>query len=117
MVLCFRLHFTKDSQAVISTAGATVRQLVSLVFERVLNEDKQFELKMKIHNNDVNNESNTQTKIDDQQQIHKTQTLATNQHNGTKISSIKNMSTLAECASDAYYMFQVFDYDIYLITV
>lgn len=34
LVLCFRLHFTKDSTT-INTAGATVRQLVSLVFERV----------------------------------------------------------------------------------
>lgn len=35
LVLCFRLHFTKDSTT-INTAGATVRQLVSLVFERVV---------------------------------------------------------------------------------
>lgn len=34
LVLCFRLHFTKDSTT-INTAGATIRQLVSLVFERV----------------------------------------------------------------------------------
>lgn len=38
LVLCFRLHFTKDSTT-INTAGATVRQLVSLVFERVDSED------------------------------------------------------------------------------
>jgi hypothetical protein len=37
LVLCFRLHFTKDSTT-INTAGATVRQLVSLVFERVVAE-------------------------------------------------------------------------------
>lgn len=37
-MLCFRLHFTKDSTT-INTAGATVRQLVSLVFERVVAED------------------------------------------------------------------------------
>ncbi|XP_026271999.2 protein MON2 homolog [Frankliniella occidentalis] len=41
LVLCFRLHFTKDSTT-INTAGATVRQLVSLVFERVVAEDEQF---------------------------------------------------------------------------
>lgn len=40
LVLCFRLHFTKDS-TIINTAGATVRQLVSLVFERVLSEDQE----------------------------------------------------------------------------
>lgn len=38
LVLCFRLHFTKDSTT-INTAGATVRQLVSLVFERVVLEE------------------------------------------------------------------------------
>lgn len=38
LVLCFRLHFTKDSTT-INTAGATVRQLVSLVFERVVVEE------------------------------------------------------------------------------
>jgi hypothetical protein len=37
-VLCFRLHFAKDT-TVGNTAGATVRQLVSLVFERVVIED------------------------------------------------------------------------------
>lgn len=41
LVLCFRLHFTKNS-TVINTAGATVRQLVSLVFERVVAEDDAF---------------------------------------------------------------------------
>ncbi|XP_020288600.1 protein MON2 homolog isoform X3 [Pseudomyrmex gracilis] len=40
LVLCFRLHFTKDCTT-INTAGATVRQLVSLVFERVIAEDEQ----------------------------------------------------------------------------
>jgi hypothetical protein len=39
MVLCFRLHFTKDSTT-INTAAATVRQLVTMVFERVMTEDK-----------------------------------------------------------------------------
>ena len=39
LVLCFRLHFTKDSTT-INTAAATVRQLVFVVFERVEAEDK-----------------------------------------------------------------------------
>lgn len=39
MVVCFRLHFTKDSTT-INTAGATVRQLVTLVFDRMVSEDK-----------------------------------------------------------------------------
>ncbi|XP_039437762.1 protein MON2 homolog [Culex pipiens pallens] len=42
LVLCFRLHFTKDSTT-INTAGATVRQLVSLVFERVVAEEAEAE--------------------------------------------------------------------------
>ncbi|CAB3383543.1 Hypothetical predicted protein [Cloeon dipterum] len=40
LVLCFRLHFAKDSTT-INTAGATVRQLISLVFERVVAEDNE----------------------------------------------------------------------------
>jgi hypothetical protein len=43
-VLCFRLHFTKDTTTV-NTTGATVRQLVSLVFERVVAEDEYFKTK------------------------------------------------------------------------
>lgn len=39
-MLCFRLHFAKNSTT-INTAGATVRQLVYLVFERVISEDEQ----------------------------------------------------------------------------
>lgn len=38
LVLSLRLHFTKDS-TIINTAAATVRQLVSSVFERVVAED------------------------------------------------------------------------------
>ena len=38
MVLGFRLYFTKDSTT-INTAGATVRQLVNVVYERVNTED------------------------------------------------------------------------------
>lgn len=40
MVLCFRLHFAKNSTT-INTAGATVRQLVSLIFERVIAEEEE----------------------------------------------------------------------------
>ncbi|KAL5014652.1 hypothetical protein ScPMuIL_008922 [Solemya velum] len=39
LVLCFRLHFTKDSTT-INTAAATIKQLVNMVFERVVTEDK-----------------------------------------------------------------------------
>jgi len=38
LVLSLRLHFTKDS-TIVNTAAATVRQLVSSVFERVTAED------------------------------------------------------------------------------
>ncbi|XP_046370442.2 protein MON2 homolog isoform X2 [Haliotis rufescens] len=39
LVLCFRLHFTKDSTT-INTAAATIKQLVSIVFDRVVAEDR-----------------------------------------------------------------------------
>lgn len=39
MVICLRLHFTKDSTTN-NTAAATIKHLVSIVFERVLAEDK-----------------------------------------------------------------------------
>lgn len=42
LVLCLRLHDVKDSTTV-NAASATVRQLVSLVFERVSEEDKTSE--------------------------------------------------------------------------
>lgn len=38
LVLCFRLHFSKDSTTA-HAAGATVRQLVALVFERIDKEE------------------------------------------------------------------------------
>jgi len=38
LVLCFRLHFAKDSTTT-NTAAATIRQIVSVVFERVVTED------------------------------------------------------------------------------
>lgn len=38
LVMCFRLNFAKDT-IVINTASATVRQMVSCVFERVIQED------------------------------------------------------------------------------
>ena len=40
MVLCFKLYFTKDA-TICTTAAATVRQMVSVIFERVTTEDGQ----------------------------------------------------------------------------
>ena len=40
MVLCFKLYFIKDA-TICTTAAATVRQMVSVIFERVLIEDSQ----------------------------------------------------------------------------
>uniref|UniRef100_A0A672HZ11 Protein MON2 homolog n=1 Tax=Salarias fasciatus TaxID=181472 RepID=A0A672HZ11_SALFA len=42
IVLCFRLHFTKDN-ITNNTAAATVRQVVTVVFERMVAEDERFE--------------------------------------------------------------------------
>ena len=39
-MLCFRLHFAKDSTTT-NTAAATIRQIVSVVFERVITEDSK----------------------------------------------------------------------------
>lgn len=39
LVLCFRLHFTKDSTT-INTAAATIKQLVSAIMDRVMAEDQ-----------------------------------------------------------------------------
>lgn len=43
IVLCFRLHFTKN-EVVNNTAEATIRQVVALVFDRVVAEDKEMEV-------------------------------------------------------------------------
>ncbi|XP_075218459.1 mon2 homolog, regulator of endosome-to-Golgi trafficking isoform X2 [Lycorma delicatula] len=79
LVLCFRLHFTKDSTT-INTAGATVRQLISLVFERVIAEDEHFK------NNDTPDQ---QVNLED-----------------LKIPSNVAPKGLRPCAGDAYLMFQ-----------
>lgn len=80
LVLCFRLHFTKDCTT-INTAGATVRQLVSLVFERVVAED---ELSLdQPESDEVNLEE-------------------------LKIPTNQAPKGLGPCAADAYLMFQVF---------
>ena len=77
-MLCFRLHFAKDSTT-INTAGATVRQLISLVFERVVSEDKQYK--------------------DGTKRIANLEEL--------KTSSNVPPKGLRPCAADAYLMFQV----------
>ncbi|XP_066996963.1 protein MON2 homolog isoform X2 [Anabrus simplex] len=79
LVLCFRLHFTKDSTT-INTAGATVRQLVSLVFERVVAEDEYFRTR-----DTVKREVNLEE---------------------LKIPSNVAPKGLRPCAADAYLMFQ-----------
>ncbi|KAJ8683120.1 hypothetical protein QAD02_018912 [Eretmocerus hayati] len=78
LVLCFRLHFTKDSTT-INTAGATVRQLVSLVFERVLAEDEQYS------DQAIPEENNLEE---------------------LKMPTNQAPKTLRPCAADAYLMFQ-----------
>lgn len=50
LVLCFRLHYTKNS-TIVNTAGATIRQLVSLVFERVYLEKNSMASLQGIHQN------------------------------------------------------------------
>lgn len=77
-MLCFRLHFAKNSTT-INTAGATVRQLVSLVFERVVAEDDPKLNKTAPH--DINLED-------------------------LKVPSSVPPKSLQPCAADAYLLFQ-----------
>lgn len=130
-MLCFRLHFTKESQAVINTAGATVRQLVALVFERVLHED---ELNDQPNDNssgtnentyDLQHQNGADTLTQDQKQpaTNKTQqvpVLHHHQYNGSNSggSDISNaVVSLSPCASDAYLMFQVCLYFSFTLTL
>lgn len=124
-MLCFRLHFTKDSQAVINTAGATVRQLVALVFERVLYEDEQLEQQLKDCNDSDNGynalqqgngtDSSVPTQDHKQQQSNRTSPLPQlhqhHQYNGSNASGTDiatAVSSLGPCAADAFNMFQVY---------
>lgn len=77
LVLCFRLYFSKDS-VVVNTAEATVKHLVSLVFERVVLEDEQFPPS-----------TNGQINLEELKQP-----------------SNISPKTLQTCAADAYLMFQ-----------
>nr|XP_014346741.1 PREDICTED: protein MON2 homolog isoform X2 [Latimeria chalumnae] len=75
IVLCFRLHFTKDN-ITNNTAAATVRQVVTVVFERMVAEDEQYK--------DV------------------VEQPAVVQGNNNR----RSVSTLKPCAKDAYMLFQ-----------
>lgn len=89
-MLCFRLHFAKDSTT-INTAGATIRQLVSLVFERVVAEDEKF--------------SAEEDQIKD--------------INFTELRTPRNVppKSLRLCAGDAFLMFQVSLIILYYILI
>lgn len=118
LVLCFRLHFTKDSPSVINTAGATVRQLVALVFERVLHEDEQLEQQFKDNPPGINNENNAYDQyqqngtddvpvpVQDHRSHHNYQyNSSSNTYSSDNISA--TVAALGPCAADAYLMFQV----------
>ncbi|XP_044534677.1 protein MON2 homolog isoform X3 [Gracilinanus agilis] len=75
IVLCFRLHFTKDN-ITNNTAAATVRQVVTVVFERMVAEDER--------NKDV---------------VEQPVLIQGN-------SNRRSVSTLKPCAKDAYMLFQ-----------
>ncbi|XP_043350042.1 protein MON2 homolog isoform X6 [Dermochelys coriacea] len=75
IVLCFRLHFTKDN-ITNNTAAATVRQVVTVVFERVVSEDERYK-----------------------GVIEQPVPLPGN-------SNRRSVSTLKPCAKDAYMLFQ-----------
>uniref|UniRef100_A0A5F8H5E9 Protein MON2 homolog n=1 Tax=Monodelphis domestica TaxID=13616 RepID=A0A5F8H5E9_MONDO len=75
IVLCFRLHFTKDN-ITNNTAAATVRQVVTVVFERMVAEDER-------HKDVVEQPVLVQGN-----------------------SNRRSVSTLKPCAKDAYMLFQ-----------
>ncbi|XP_066865780.1 protein MON2 homolog isoform X3 [Kogia breviceps] len=75
IVLCFRLHFTKDN-ITNNTAAATVRQVVTVVFERMVAEDER-------HRDVVEQPVPVQGN-----------------------SNRRSVSTLKPCAKDAYMLFQ-----------
>ncbi|XP_066447576.1 protein MON2 homolog isoform X1 [Eleutherodactylus coqui] len=75
IVLCFRLHFTKDN-ITNNTAAATVRQVVTVVFERMVAEDERHK--------DV---------VEQPVPV-------------TGNSNRRSVSTLKPCAKDAYMLFQ-----------
>ncbi|RMC10011.1 hypothetical protein DUI87_12806 [Hirundo rustica rustica] len=75
IVLCFRLHFTKDN-ITNNTAAATVRQVVTVVFERVVAEDERYK-----------------DAVDQPAAV---------QGNSNR----RSVSTLKPCAKDAYMLFQ-----------
>uniref|UniRef100_A0A5F9DHI0 Protein MON2 homolog n=1 Tax=Oryctolagus cuniculus TaxID=9986 RepID=A0A5F9DHI0_RABIT len=75
IVLCFRLHFTKDN-ITNNTAAATVRQVVTVVFERMVAEDE--------HHKDI---------------VEQPVLVQGN-------SNRRSVSTLKPCAKDAYMLFQ-----------
>lgn len=81
LALCFRLHFTKN-QTVNNAASATIRQLISFIFERVQNEDKENEQEIP-KNSEVNIEE-------------------------LKIGSRTPPNSLKSHASDAFMLFQDF---------
>ncbi|XP_011828313.1 PREDICTED: protein MON2 homolog isoform X4 [Mandrillus leucophaeus] len=75
IVLCFRLHFTKDN-ITNNTAAATVRQVVTVVFERMVAEDER-------HRDIIEQPILVQGN-----------------------SNRRSVSTLKPCAKDAYMLFQ-----------
>lgn len=88
LVLCFRLHFAKNSTT-INTAGATVRQLVSLVFERVVAEEEQLSASADSKQASTAASSLTAAKLDE-----------------LKVGSSAAPKGLPPCAADAFLLFQ-----------
>lgn len=103
LVLCFRLHYTKNS-TIVNTAGATIRQLVSLVFERVyLEKDSLTSLQQRDASGNVVEIDATDTSIT---------SAGGNSGSGagsgvSSLSSSGGPSEMSTFASDAFLLFQV----------
>lgn len=102
LVLCFRLHYTKNS-TIVNTAGATIRQLVSLVFERVyLEKDSLSNLQQKDASGNVVEIDPTDTSISG----------GGGSSGGSSLSS-GGPTEMSPFASDAFFLFQVSYVSIY----
>lgn len=102
LVLCFRLHYSKNS-TIVNTAGATIRQLVSLVFERVyLEKDALTTITGAAVNTNMPKDS-----ISQNSNAGSPESLETNNETSFDRGSTGNTNNMQTFASDAFFLFQV----------
>lgn len=102
LVLCFRLHYSKNS-TIVNTAGATIRQLVSLVFERVYLEKDALTT---ITGTGVNS-SIPKDGINQSSGASPSESLESNIESNADRGNTGNANNMQTFASDAFFLFQV----------